>query len=107
MDSNYPLVRLTNNVSGNVYYSRTYAWNSTSVMTGNRVITTEFSLPANLPAGTYSLIVSANGNPSAPQTFNYAPPAAPPAHRSAAAAIAPDVSRTICGKNSAIRFTFI
>jgi fibronectin type 3 domain-containing protein len=77
MDSNYPLVRLTNNLTGNVYYARTYRWNSTGVMTSNRVITTEFSLPPNLPAGTYSLIVSANGNPSVPQTFDYSPPPAP------------------------------
>ena len=77
MDSNYPLIRMTNSVSGNVYYARTYNWNSTSVMTSNRVVTTEFTLPQNLPAGTYSLVVLANGNPSAPQTFIYAPPAVP------------------------------
>jgi len=77
MDSNYPLVRLTNNVSGNVYYARTYNWNSTSVMTSNRVVTTEMVLPQNLPSGTYSLVVTVNGNPSAPQTFTYSPPAVP------------------------------
>ncbi len=77
MNGNYPLVRLTNNASGNVYYARTYNWSSTSVMTSNRVLTTEFALPQNLPAGTYSLVVTAVGNASAPQTFTYAPPAAP------------------------------
>jgi fibronectin type 3 domain-containing protein len=77
MDSNYPLVRLTNSVTGNVYYARTYGWNSTSVMTGNRIVTTEFALPPALPAGTYSLVVAANGNPSAPQFFAYSPSAAP------------------------------
>ncbi|MBW8864369.1 MAG: hypothetical protein JF609_05485 [Verrucomicrobia bacterium] len=77
MDSNYPLVRLTNSVSGNVYYARTYNWNSTSVQTGSRVVATEFSLPQNLPAGTYSLVVVANGNPSAPTNFVYAPPPVP------------------------------
>ena len=77
MACNYPLVRMTNNVSGNVYYARTYNWNSTSVMTSNRVVTTEFSLPLNLPAGTYSLVVTAVGNPSAPVTFTYSPPSAP------------------------------
>lgn len=77
MNGNYPLVRLTNTVSGNVYYARTYNWNSTSVQTGSRVVTTEFALPQNLPAGTYSLIVTAVGNASAPQTFAYAPPPVP------------------------------
>ena len=77
MDSNYPLVRMTNNATGNVYYARTYGWNSTGVMTGALVVTTEFTLPANLPAGTYSLVVVANGNSSAPVAFSYAPSAAP------------------------------
>src|SRR5207253_9204976 len=77
MDSNYPLIRLTNNVTGNVYYARTYGWSSSGVITGSKIITTEFSLPSNLPAGTYSLVLAANGNPSAAQTFDYSPPAAP------------------------------
>jgi fibronectin type 3 domain-containing protein len=77
MDSNYPLVRMTNSVTGNIYYARTYRWSSTSVMTGARLVTTEFSLPPALPPGAYSLVVAANGNPSAPMTFNYSPPPAP------------------------------
>lgn len=76
MNSNYPLVRMTNNATGNVYYTRTFNWNSTSVQS-SQPITTEFILPQNLPAGTYSLAVEANGNPSAPTTFNYAPPSVP------------------------------
>lgn len=76
MACNYPLVRLTNNVTGNVYYARTHNWNSTTVQNTNQV-TTEFSLPLNLPPGTYSLVVIAVGNPSGPVTFTYAPPAAP------------------------------
>jgi hypothetical protein len=77
MDSNYPLVRMTNSISGNVYYARTFNWNSTSVQTGSRVVTTEFTLPPNLPAGNYSLVVVANGNPSAPTNFTYSPLSAP------------------------------
>ena len=77
MDSNYPLVRMTNSVTGNVYYARTYNWNSTSVQTGSRVITTEFVLPQNLPTGTYSLVAEANGNPSASRSFTYSPPPVP------------------------------
>ncbi|HEV2329710.1 MAG TPA: putative Ig domain-containing protein [Verrucomicrobiae bacterium] len=77
MNSNYPLARMTNNATGNVYYARTFNWNSTSVQTGSRIITTEFNLPQNLPSGTYSLTAEANGNASAPVTFNYAPPPVP------------------------------
>jgi hypothetical protein len=77
MNSNYPLVRMTNSVTGNVYYARTFNWSSTGVQTGNHLITTEFSLPQNLPAGTYSVVVVANGNPSVPTNFTYSPPPVP------------------------------
>ena len=70
MDSNYPLIRMTNSSSGNVYYARTYNWSSTSVMTGNKVVSTEFTLPPVLAnPGTYSLVVVANGISSDPVTF--------------------------------------
>jgi len=77
MNSNYPLIRMTNNVTGNVYYARTYNWNSTSVETGSKILTTEFTLPPGLPAGTYSLVATANGNSSDPTTFAYSPPPVP------------------------------
>ena len=61
MDSNYPLVRLSN-AAGNVYYARTFNWSSTSVRTGDKPTTTEFTLPKSLPpVGTYSLVVVVNG----------------------------------------------
>lgn len=71
MATNYPIVRLTTGT--NVYYARTYNWNSTGVMTGSQADTTTFVLPPGLPGGTYSLTVSANGNASAPTTFTYTP----------------------------------
>ena len=71
MNSNYPLIRLTDG-AGNVYYCRTFNWSSTSVMTGSTPQSTDFSTPAGLPAGTYSLVVVANGISSDPVSF---PPA--------------------------------
>jgi hypothetical protein len=66
MNSNYPLIRLTNS-AGNVYYARTYNWSSTGVMTGTNLVTAQFTLPAALPAvGTNSLVVVANGISSDP-----------------------------------------
>jgi hypothetical protein len=73
MDSNYPLVRMTNTVSGAVYYARTYNWNSTSVMTSNRMVTTKFTLPAGLPVGNYDLVAVANGIASDPVPFSTVP----------------------------------
>ena len=67
MASDYPLVRMTNSL-GVVSYARTFNWSSTSVLT-NKIVATEFSLPAGLASGTYSLVVSANGNSSDPFSF--------------------------------------
>jgi hypothetical protein len=67
--SNYPLVQLTNNQTGNVFYARTYNWSTTQVATGSTPETTAFALPPGMPAGTYSLTVVANGIASNPVTF--------------------------------------
>ena len=79
MACNYPLVRMTNSTSGNVYYARSYNWTPGNVMTGTKSMRTEFALPPNLPAGTYSLVAVAVGNASAPVSFSYSPvtPATP------------------------------
>ncbi len=68
MDSNYPLIRLRN-AAGNVYYARTFNWSTSSVMTGNRPVTTEFMVPTNVPIGIYSLVAVANGISSDPVNF--------------------------------------
>ena len=74
MNSNYPLIRMTNGV-GNVYYARTFNWSSTGVMTGGTPESTDFTVPAGLLAGTYSLVVVANGISSDPVSFTYVPDA--------------------------------
>jgi Legume lectin domain len=71
MATNYPIVQLRNS-SGQVFYARTYNWSSTGVATGNVPETVNFQLPAGLPAGNYSLSVSANGIGSVPIAFTNA-----------------------------------
>jgi len=71
MNSNYPLIRMTNNSTGNVYYARTFNWSSTGVMTGTNTATTQFVVPTNAPLGAYTLVVVANGNASVPMPFEY------------------------------------
>lgn len=71
MATNYPIVRLTSSSTGNVYYARTYNWNSTGVLRGNKPDTAEFTLPSGFPDGDYSLVVTANGNASDPLKFVY------------------------------------
>lgn len=69
MDSNYPLVRVTDG-SGNVIYLPTSFWSSTSVQTGSRLVSTEFYAFPSLGAGVpYSLVAVANGISSDPVTF--------------------------------------
>ncbi len=71
MNTNFPIVKLSS--GSNVYYARTYNWNSTGLRRGLLPDTTLFTLPPNLPNGTYSLSVSANGNSSNPITFTFSP----------------------------------
>lgn len=73
MASDYPIVRLTS--ASGVYYARSTNWTSTLIMTGTNIVSTDFTLPASLPVGLYSLVVSANGNASAPISFVYTPDA--------------------------------
>ena len=75
MNSNYPLIRMTNILTGIVYYARTYNWSSTGVMTGTNVVSTDFKVPTRLPGGSYSLVVVANGNSSIPVPFTFLPDA--------------------------------
>jgi hypothetical protein len=71
MSTNYPIVRLTS--GANVYYARTFNWNTTGVQRGAAADTVSFTLPAGLPTGTYSLMVVANGISSDPVSFNTLP----------------------------------
>jgi hypothetical protein len=58
--TNYPLVRLTSPSTGKVYYALTHDDSTHSIAPGT-VMYTKFDLPANIPAGTYSLVAVANG----------------------------------------------
>jgi hypothetical protein len=69
MSTNYPIVSLVN--GSKVYYARTYNWSSTGVRQTGKTVTTQFDPPLNLPTGTYSLYVSANGIKSAAYSFTY------------------------------------
>jgi hypothetical protein len=66
-NTNFPLVRITNDATGAVTYARTSNWTSVSVAPGTRS-STNFTLPPNTPAGPSTLVVVANGIASAPST---------------------------------------
>jgi hypothetical protein len=61
MATNYPIVRLTNTVTGAVIYCRTHDHSTMGIQTGAAVHTTNFTVPAGAPLGSYCLRVIANG----------------------------------------------
>jgi hypothetical protein len=65
-DENYPIVRLTRFGTGDVHYARTFNWSSTGVATGSTPETVNFTLPAGMLPGRYSLVESGAGVSSDP-----------------------------------------
>jgi hypothetical protein len=68
MSSNYPIVRLVSG-TGQVYYARTSNFSTMGVATGSATVSADFTLPAGVPNGTYSLYAVANGIASDSFTF--------------------------------------
>ncbi len=66
--TNYPLVRITNQATGHVFYARTHHHSSMGVATGTSIVSTNFDVPAGAEKGISSLEVVANGIPSAKVT---------------------------------------
>jgi len=64
--TNYPLVRITNNATGHVFYARTHNHSTMGVATKAKIVSTHFKVPSGMEAGPSSLVVVANGIPSAP-----------------------------------------
>lgn len=64
-NTNYPLVRITNSTSGHVFYARTHDHSTMGVATGSATVSTNFDVPAGMEAGASTLVVVANGIPSA------------------------------------------
>jgi hypothetical protein len=67
--TNYPLVRITNNSTGHVFYARTHDHSTMGVATGKKTVSTNFDVPSGMETGASSLVVVANGIPSAPSSI--------------------------------------
>jgi hypothetical protein len=63
--TNYPLVRITNQATGHVFYARTHDHSTMAVATGATPVSTNFDVPAAMETGPSTLEVVANGIPSA------------------------------------------
>ncbi len=66
-NTNYPLVRITNAATGVVTYARTHGWTTVSIAP-NTPSSTQFTLPPGTPPGRSSLVVTANGIASPPES---------------------------------------
>jgi hypothetical protein len=64
--TNYPLVRVTMNSSGHIYYLRTHDHSTMGVATGSKTVSTNFDVPSGIASGSGKLVVVANGIASAP-----------------------------------------
>jgi hypothetical protein len=62
--SNFPVIRITDS-TGAVVYCRSHNWPG-MVASGSAVLTAKFDIPATIATGPASLVVVANGIPSAP-----------------------------------------
>ena len=66
MNSNYPIVRITNNATGHVFYAKTHNFSTMGVATGTKIVSTQFDVPATIETGASTLEVVANGIASQP-----------------------------------------
>ena len=66
MNSNYPIVRITNNGTGHVFYAKTHTFSTMGVATGTKTVSTQFDVPATIETGASTLEVVANGIASTP-----------------------------------------
>src|SRR6202008_839061 len=55
MATNYPIVRLVNQNTGDVVYCRTHDHSTMAIQTGAVVCPTNFTVPANTPLGPYRI----------------------------------------------------
>ena len=61
MATNFPLVRITNNGTGHVFYCRTHDFSTMGVATGSVIQSTQFDVPGTMETGASKLCVVANG----------------------------------------------
>ncbi len=71
--TNFPLVRITNNATGDVRYAHTYNFSTMAVATGPAIVSTWVHMPTNIETGDSMLEVVANGIPSLPVNVTIVP----------------------------------
>jgi len=59
--TNYPLVRITNQATGHVFYARTHDHSTMGIATGSAIVSTMIDIPAAAETGPSTIVVVANG----------------------------------------------
>jgi hypothetical protein len=62
--TNYPIIRITNDATGHVFYARTHDHSTMGVFTGDTPTTTQMDVPSTMETGASHLQVVTNGIPS-------------------------------------------
>ncbi|HZR28366.1 MAG TPA: hypothetical protein VFA71_06265, partial [Terriglobales bacterium] len=70
MATNFPLVLITNNATGDAVFARTHNHSTMAVATGTATVSTKFDVPFSAETGPSTLQVIANGIPSSPVNVN-------------------------------------
>ncbi|HEY6577909.1 MAG TPA: hypothetical protein VIY09_01175, partial [Rhizomicrobium sp.] len=65
-NTNFPLVQIINGKTGHVFFAKTHDHSTMAVATGNQTVSTHFDVPSGIETGASTLVVIANGIPSAP-----------------------------------------
>jgi hypothetical protein len=68
--TNFPLVRITNNGTGHIFYARTHSHSTMAVATGSATVSTEFDVPSGAETGASTIVVVANGVASSSVAVN-------------------------------------
>jgi hypothetical protein len=63
--TNYPLVKIVNTGTGHVFYAKTHGHSTMGISTGSTIVSTNFDVPSSIETGGSTLLVIANGIPSA------------------------------------------
>ena len=64
--TNFPLVRITNNSTGHVFYARTHGFTFMGVAAPNQSVSATFDVPSGIEKGDSTLVVVTNAVPSKP-----------------------------------------
>jgi hypothetical protein len=72
--TNFPLVRITNNKTGDMFYCKEFSPSTMAICTGTKIVSTNFLVPANIEQGASTIQVVTNGLASKAVAITVGPP---------------------------------